>query len=384
MLQGRRIHFIDSARGVAMLFVLLSHFGFTFFPDQSARLPTAMRYIGMVASPSFVLINGILVGFLCRVRSYADYQQLKVVFIDKALFLLTIGHLLLMGSHAPAYTLRFFCITDTIAICLLVSPFLADKLSAGARSAIGLAAYIVSGVVLGSWHPHTAIGAIVEETAIGSLHPIVYQYAFPILPWFSLNCLGSALGDVLGTRELRHDQSGSHRLLAAIAFSALGIALLLDATYLAVKHWHLAESNRALLRGLVTPFQKSPPGPGYLLWYGGLGLLVILACSILESRGVVQRLQQRLAKLGEASLFVFIFQFYVYLAVILPLNRKLPMPGLWPMYFVASAAAIIAAAMYWQAGGYNRLLTVGYRRLRERTTTEGPVAAPQYVIGRLS
>jgi len=382
MAEGRRIQFIDSARGIAMMFVLLSHFGFTFFPDQSARLPTLMRYIGMVASPSFVLINGILVGFLCRVRSYGDYQHLRTVFIDRALFLLTIGHLLLMGSHAPAYTLRFFCITDTIAICLLVSPFLAEKLSASARVWTGLAVYAVSGVILGTWHPHTPFGSVVEETAIGSLNPVVYRYYFPILPWFAVNCLGSALGDVLGQRQLRNDDWGAHRLLAGLAASSLSTALLLDSTYLVAKHWHLADSYRTLFRDLIMPFQKTPPGPGYLLWYGGLGLLIILGCSMLEATGKLQHLVRRAAQIGEASLFVFILQFYVYLAVILPLNKKLPDPGAWPLYFLVSCVIVIVPALYWQKHGYNRLLTVGYRRLRERSADDEVVTTPQYNPGR--
>src|SRR4051794_34291375 len=96
--QNRRIRFIDSARGIAMLFVLLSHFGFTFFPDQSGRLPSMMRIVGMVASPTFVLINGIMIGFLRRVREPEEYERLKRLFVDRGLFLLTGGHLLLLGS----------------------------------------------------------------------------------------------------------------------------------------------------------------------------------------------------------------------------------------------------------------------------------------------
>ena len=140
------------------------------FPDQP-RVPTIMRYIGMVASPSFVLLNGILIGFLCRFRSGWEYRRLRTVFVDRALFLLTAGHLLLLGSHAPAYTLRFFSITDTIAVCLLVSPFLADKLSARNRVLVGVITYLASGIALGSWHPHSEMGAILEESAVGSLNP---------------------------------------------------------------------------------------------------------------------------------------------------------------------------------------------------------------------
>ena len=193
MSQGRRIQFIDSARGFAMLFVLLSHFGSTFFPDQSARLPNAMRVIGMVASPSFVLINGILIGFLQRIRSVDNYNQLKRLFVDRGLFLLTVGHLLLMGSEAPANGLQtFFWITDTIAACILVTPILAERLSARNRVAVGLAAYFLSAVMIDTWQPHAEVGEFIKEAFAGSLNPVVYNCSFPILPWFAVNCMGSA------------------------------------------------------------------------------------------------------------------------------------------------------------------------------------------------
>jgi peptidoglycan/LPS O-acetylase OafA/YrhL len=49
-----------------MFFVLLSHFGFTFFPNQADPVPTAMRFAGMVASPTFMILSGLILGFLYR------------------------------------------------------------------------------------------------------------------------------------------------------------------------------------------------------------------------------------------------------------------------------------------------------------------------------
>jgi uncharacterized membrane protein len=379
MPQHRRIQFIDSARGTAMLFVLLSHFGFTFFPDQSARLPTMMRYVGMVASPSFILINGILIGFLQRVRSVDDYNRLKTLLIDRGLFLLTIGHLLLMGSHAPAYTLRFFSITDTIAACILVTPFLAERLSPLNRIGVGLAAYFVSVVIVESWQPHPGIGAFVKETFAGSLNPVVYAYSFPILPWFAVNCIGSALGAVLGRYELGGQRRRMRRLLAGSAILTMTAALLLSGAYVSLKHEGIRGSSLSILRPLADPLQKTPPGPDYLLWYGGLGLMIILVCATLQSSGRFQTLLRRAAQLGEASFFVFVLQFYVYLVMILPFNRRLLMPSLWPIYLLVTCTGIIAAAFEWQRRGWNRFLTVGYRHLRERHDADCAVAnAPQF------
>jgi len=366
-----------------MLFVLLSHFGFTFFPNQADRLPTVMRIIGMVASPSFVLINGILIGFLCRIRSRDDYDRLRTIFIDRGLFLLTAGHLLLLGSHAPAYTLRFFSITDTIALCLLVSPFLATRLSVQNRIALGAVSYFASAVAIDVWHPHSELSAILKESFVGTLNPIVYYYAFPFLPWFSVNCFGSALGEALGEYQLRGDCGGMKRLLAVAGGAAMTASLALNGSYLWLKHEGMPASLRNVFRELVSPLQKTPPGPGYLLWYGALGLGIILVCLALESRSSFTRPLRRAAQIGEASLFVFILQFYVYLVLILPFNTRLPMPRFWPVYLVASCAVVIAAAFEWQKRGCNRFLTVGYRGLRERADAERALTgSPEFDAGR--
>jgi len=380
---GRRIQFIDSARGIAMLFVLLSHFGFTFFPDQSARLPTVMRITGMVASPSFVLINGILIGFLCAVRSSGDYSRLRTVFIDRGLFLLTIGHLLLLGSHAPAYTLRFLCITDTIGACLLVTPFVAQHCSAQNRLGIGLAAYFVSMIAIDSWHPHSEISALLKETLVGSLDPVAYKYSFPILPWFAVNCFGAALGDVLGRYQLAGNLKAMQRVLALSAVGSMLIALGLSGSYLLVKQEGVARATQTMLRPIASPLQKTPPGPDYVLWYGGLGLTIILGCLTLQSSRRFDGLLRRAAQLGEASFFVFVLQFYVYLVLILPFNSRLPMRGLWPAYLFVSFVVVIVPAIVWQKCGANRFLTVGYRQLRERMDAEDSISTtPEFDAGR--
>jgi peptidoglycan/LPS O-acetylase OafA/YrhL len=78
-----RQEFIDVVRGFAMLFVLISHFSFTYFPDQLSVTPTVLRTIGMVASPTFMIINGLLIGFLCRlVAATSNISALRLPIAD--------------------------------------------------------------------------------------------------------------------------------------------------------------------------------------------------------------------------------------------------------------------------------------------------------------
>ena len=79
-----RVQFLDAARGSAMFFVLLSHFGFAFFPNQSDPLPTAMRFIGMVASPTFMVLSGLILGFLYRTSPGSFERLLRIYKIKLA------------------------------------------------------------------------------------------------------------------------------------------------------------------------------------------------------------------------------------------------------------------------------------------------------------
>jgi uncharacterized membrane protein len=83
----QRLQFLDAARASAMLFVLLDHFGQTFFVDGDSSVARWMAEVGMVATPTFVAISGILVGFLHRSRG-ADFQRMRVKLVDRGLFLL--------------------------------------------------------------------------------------------------------------------------------------------------------------------------------------------------------------------------------------------------------------------------------------------------------
>ena len=65
-----RLQFIDAARGSAMFFVLLSHFAFTYF-SAAESTGAVMTLVGMIASPTFMIINGTLLGMVYHTRPRA-------------------------------------------------------------------------------------------------------------------------------------------------------------------------------------------------------------------------------------------------------------------------------------------------------------------------
>lgn len=102
---------------------------------------------------------------------------------------------------------------------------------------------------------------------------------------------------------------------------------------------------------------KFPPGPVYLLFFGGAGLMLIARAFALSRIPSLDYLTRPLAALGRASFFVFVLQGYLYY-IVLPLLH-LPYPSLWPAYYLVTIMLLLAAAGIWDRFDANRYLTVG-------------------------
>src|SRR3954471_11239631 len=95
---SQRIVPVDAARGSVMLFSCLAHFAWWIhgtYPAASDRLAA----IGMVATPTFLMISGAMVGLLC-VKAVRTGTDLKSQLFNRGLFLLTVGHLLIALAEA--------------------------------------------------------------------------------------------------------------------------------------------------------------------------------------------------------------------------------------------------------------------------------------------
>jgi len=372
VLPGRRVQFIDAARGGAMFFVLLSHFGFTFFPNQFDLAPTIMRLVGMVASPTFIIINGLLFGFLYRTR-VNNQDRFRAILVDRGLFLLTVGHLVILGSHVSSYTVRFLSITDTVGVCMIAGTWLVVRLDRRNRLLLSLALFGVSWLAIDNWQPHAILAVAIKETLFGSLTPTIYYYAFPLLPWFSLDLAASALGDCLGVHYENNDTATMRRVLLTTAASALTAAAALNAAAHMVRHYGFAMAATAHV--LASPFQKEPPSPVYFLFYGALGLFLIAAFMRLADGEYAPRLMTAAASLGKTSFAVFVAQFYVYFTVLPFVRHHLPWSMPWGVWLPLSVLVILLPALEWQRRGFNRFLTVGYlRSWRLRSRRESPPA----------
>ncbi|HEY2434225.1 MAG TPA: acyltransferase family protein [Vicinamibacterales bacterium] len=353
-----RVQFIDIARGSAMFFVLLSHFAFTYFARSDSTRP-ALTFIGMVASPTFVMINGLLLGLIFRTRPQ-DFDRFRTIVIDRGLFLLTIGHILILLSHVT-YAVRFLSITDTVGVCMLISPGLISVMGARGRLITSVVGYAVSAVVYLSWYPIGLHAHVFKEAFFGVAEHSRFTYAFPIVPWFCWQLAATVLGEQLGARVLSDDTPAVHALLLRTAAACLTIAMLLKVSYhLAVR---LGAAPSDALYDATSPFTKAPPSLVYLLFYGSLGLVMLSLSLGLAKSARMRFAAARLAALGQTSFPIFVIQFFVYFTVLPLIRPHLPWPSLWPLYFSITTVAVAIPALFWHRAGGNRFLTVGYPRM---------------------
>ena len=103
--------------------------------------------------------------------------------------------------------------------------------------------------------------------------------------------------------------------------------------------------------------QKSPPSIVYFMSYGGAAVLTIVVVAKLGDARWLAAPRRWAGILGRSSLFVFLLQYYVYFTVFYLLHLQSSV--LWPLYFVASLAFLVATARAWEIAGLNRWMTIG-------------------------
>jgi len=365
----KRVESLDVMRGTAMIFVCLAHFSDTFLaPWEKTPLSPLLRSFGqtamtvsMVASPTFVAISGIVVAYLFTISPYsADALRRKL--IDRGLFLLLVGHLLqcipaFVVHRAIPQTLRFAFITDVIGVAIIIGPSLVLTTSPGTRQAIGALLLVASwvGDCLLGWSGHTS--SLIVRYGLGPIENGQVP-GFPLVPWFGVYLLATTFGERLGASARAGGVRNVIRLLARVGSigltTGIGVRIVVHGIRLISPQSIPAASALSVL---LSADQKFPPSPTYLLFFGGLGMLVMASALWLACHERWAAATRPLAAMGRASFFVYILQRYVYYLLVPEL--KLPYPSLWLLYFTVSIGLLAASAALFNSIDGNRFLTVG-------------------------
>jgi hypothetical protein len=368
---ARRVDSLDVARGTAMLFVCLSHFAAAFLArENNPALSPAMWWCGamastisMIASPSFIGVSGIVVAYLYRVNP-AGMPALRRKLIDRGLFLLLVGHLLLAYPYYAQFhdtsSLRFEMITDTIAVLIIVAPSLVMWTSARTRLLIGTLLLGLSWSASYLWTPSNPLVIILARYAFG-LSSDVAATGFPFMPWLGVYVLATVLGDRLGEIARSSEARPVSKVLVLPGVIAIAVGAAITIARHALRAWAPSFANaHATLFGFLSLGRKFPPGPVYLLVFGGAGMILIAKSFAVARADSWRPIARPLGAIGRASFFVFILQGYVYVLALPAMG--LPYPELWLVYYAASILVFFGAATLWNSFDANRFLSVGLWR----------------------
>jgi uncharacterized membrane protein len=376
--QPRRLQALDAARGAAMLFVCISHFGWVYFgrlPEHAFEMATLQR-VGMVASPTFIMISGVLLGFLARTRPL-EFAALRTKLVDRGLFMLTIGHVVIAVAHAPVAggigpAFEWGFITDVIAVGLMIGPWLVTRVPPGSRLVLAGAAYALTWITVALWQPESPALERAKEYLLGPSHfldggnPRLVFECFPLVPWLAVYVAATVLGEYLGRRSAAGRGGETIPILVRVAVGCVLGVLVVKGVPFVLKISALAPTT-VLVWTLGWPFQKQPPSPAYLGVYAAFGLLLVCGLFALDARAALRSWIAVLATLGRASLAVFLVQYYLYFTLLAWWNPHYS--AFWPLLLLGSLTIVVGVGLLWGRIGNNDLFSVGYRRLAAVSST---------------
>jgi hypothetical protein len=351
-----------------MILVCLSHIK-EHFEEAAPLAYFLILATTRVATPTFLLLSGFVIGYLLRQNTRAP---LAVTLIDRGLFLLIVAHLLLGVADLPRVGLHQWLfgramMTDVIGVALFVA-LLVYRASAGALIAGGVSLCVVSWAAAMTWVPDSP-----RLQFLGSLLFHLHsapgpRLEVPLLAYLGVFMIGMALS-AGSQRALRaRDYRALARRWSMIGAGALGLVLA------GIVIWHLGKNSLPapldephvvqLLRATLHPGSKLPPGPSYLLFYGGLGLLMTALFLRNRPAWLLGPAARFATTIGRASLACFVVQDW--LMFVLPEAfgyARVTSVAFWAGYFALSVLVLYVLAQAWNRLEGNRFLTVGLKHV---------------------
>jgi len=353
-----------------MLAACLAHSSELLAGQSNSPLGAALVTMGLLATPTFLLLSGVVCGYLSTTDSGGLSWAYRWRLIDRGLFLLLVGHLLLgliLGTWYGVLAAlgHSLYITDAIGIGQIVAAFALQRVSKKNLFIGGVAIFVIATAVtvsIGVPHSHNTRYLMRLFLGLKEVDENDGGYMVPIIPYLGIFIVGLACGLEYGARRVHGitmQQIATVCIRAGLAF--VGIALILKVAAVIVRP-HLSLSLYPMLSILTNVRQKLPPGIDYVLMFGGTGVFITGIICHLSKYEYGRQLVGTLAVLGRASLVIFLIQFWLYYFPVKSLHAH-PLSIAWfAIVLPLSWVALWWVAWWWDRGNYNRFLTLGLRR----------------------
>jgi uncharacterized membrane protein len=360
-----RVAFIDAARGTAMLAVFFAHFMAAYeavFKAGESKLVDTLHWVTLTASPAFVTISGVMLGLLHE-RSGDRWRAMRDRFVDRGLTLLILGHVLIGAAVSIRSGLdvgfRRIFITDTIGVSLIVGATVIVRLQPWQRVVTGALALLTSWIVPFFWAPRAGgVGWRIEDVIFGEGAWLANN--FPPLAWFGVFVVGSAAGAAVG-RLGQENPRRLARVAGGLGVTLVGVSGAAKVAFHALARLRPLAAHATRLNYLGSITGKFPPTPTYVLFYGGLALLLFTLVLAWADTPFGLAANRWTALFGRTALVSFLAQFYVYYVGV----TFLPHPRGWwiGVYFAFTVLLLRRFAWLWDRVNGNRWFTVGYPAL---------------------
>lgn len=378
LLRPGRIPELDATRGAAMLAVCLSHSAYLVGKQWWTTLGYALLTVGMIATPTFLLLSGIVCGYLSATRK-GPARAFRWYLVDRGLFLLLVVHSVLgllhvVWRHDIAALTGSFYITDAVGVGLVVGAIVVGRLSPRLLVTMGASLLLVSWTIANLEPTGTPAARNLVRLLFGLYESGTSEegYIVPVIPYLGIFIIGMAAGLEYARRRAAGE---SMEKLAGLCIRSgligVAIACVVKVAWLVGKPL-VAMQWRDLVYHLTEPRQKLPPGPAYLLAYAGAGAVLTGITGKLNIDALGSRFVALFAVVGRASLFVFVAQYVIYFVPALGFHLG---AGTWFWSFPVSLVVLWGLAWAWDAARGNRLLTLGIgraaRTFSRRSVPEG-------------
>lgn len=361
-----RIWALDILRGFAMFLVLVQH---PYLLTDQSLVPPGLNFLiwnsTAMAAIAFVMISGAV--YSCSLFMRPEWQPTYGRYVKRAFFLLLVAHPLIGIAKYPYSAMEgdslfwhwpdFFSglfglgyITDTIALCILVSPLIILKIDRFWRGILVVVLLSVSPFVVSYVQVDNSWLTITKEFFFGKWgEPKSFWY--PFLPWLAVFLSGSFIGERLA--ELRHGNLQLDEMVRSLGKTGLVLlccSLFFIFFYKFLKLFAGGELSTVFYR-TIYPTRMTGLFPAYMafLFWG-----TVLLTSNINVSGHYNRIFWWLSIFGRTSLFTYIIQFIVVESIPATLGYKgvLDATGYFFLFIIGTSCTWFSAYSYGRLRGW--------------------------------